>query len=96
MSALPSLERGVLHVITGLDSGGAETQLAGLALASHRAGKPVVVASLLPGGAHRKRLEEASVPVLDLGLRRGRVSPLAALALARLIRRLRPAAPPIR
>jgi glycosyltransferase involved in cell wall biosynthesis len=89
--ALPGLERGVLHVITGLDTGGAETQLATLALANHRAGRPVVVASLIAGGVHRARLAGAGVPVLDLGMRRGRRSLRAPLALARLIRTLKPA-----
>jgi glycosyltransferase involved in cell wall biosynthesis len=88
---LPDLSRGVLHVITGLHTGGAEAQLVNLALANHRAGIAVVVASLIPGGVHRQRLADAGVATLDLGMRRGHGSALAPLTLARLIRRCRPA-----
>ena len=89
---LKSLDGGVLHVITGLHTGGAETQLASLALANHRAGRALAVASLIPGGIHRKRLADAGVPVVDLGMARGRWSWLGPWRLARLIRALRPAA----
>ena len=77
---LPDLSRGVLHVITGLHTGGAEAQLVNLALANHRAGIAVVVASLIPGGVHRQRLADAGVATLDLGMRRGQGSLLAPLA----------------
>lgn len=89
---LGQLEGGVLHVITGLHTGGAETQLATLAIANHRAGQRVAVVSLIAGGAHRDRLAEAGVPVADLGLQRGRGSLFAVLKLARVIRAMRPAA----
>ena len=49
----------VMHAITGLGQGGAESQLATLL----RAGAPgmgrAVVVSLLPGGAHRAALESS-------------------------------------
>jgi len=83
---------GVLHVITGLHTGGAETQLATLAIANHRAGHRVAVVSLIEGGAHRDRLSAAGVPVTDLGLQRGRWSLSAVFKLARIIRVLRPVA----
>jgi glycosyltransferase involved in cell wall biosynthesis len=88
---LPDLSRGVLHVITGLHTGGAEAQLVNLALANHRAGIAVAVASLIPGGVHRQRLADAGVATVDLGMRRGHGSLLAPLTLARLIRHTRPA-----
>lgn len=88
---LPDLRHGVLHVITGLHTGGAEAQLVNLALANHRTGMPLVVTSLIPGGVHRRRLADAGVRTLDLGMRRGHGSLLAPLALARLIRHTRPA-----
>ena len=80
----------VMHVITGLTRGGAESQLATLL----RAGAPgmgrAVVVSLLPGGAYRSVIEGAGIPVRDLGAVGGSPSPLALLRLARLIRRCRP------
>jgi glycosyltransferase involved in cell wall biosynthesis len=80
----------VMHVITGLDTGGAETQLAHLVTARKRAGAEDMVVSLIPGGALRARLEEAGVEVRDLGMRRGRPSLAAFLRLRALIRRFRP------
>ncbi|MDP6473525.1 MAG: glycosyltransferase [Alphaproteobacteria bacterium] len=85
-------ERGarVMHVITGLDSGGAESQLALLAMARKEAGAEDMVISLIPGGALRRRLEKAGVMVRDLGMRRGRPSLAGLLRLRSLIRRTRP------
>ena len=83
---------GVLHVITGLHTGGAEGQLAALAMHNHAAGRDVTVVSLTPGGAHRESLAAAGVPVFDLGMRRGRPSLSALSRLAALIRRVQPAA----
>jgi len=80
----------VMHVITGLDTGGAEMQLSHLALARRAAGAEDMVVSLLPGGALRARLEQAGVAVHDLGMRRGRPSLSAFLRLRSLIRRFRP------
>ena len=80
----------VMHVITGLGRGGAESQLVALL----RAGAPgmgrAVVVSLLPGGTYRTALESAGIPVHDLAAGRGIPSPLTLLRLARLIRRYRP------
>lgn len=81
----------VMHIITGLDMGGAETQLVMLACERRRRGGEDVVVSLLKGGALRAQLEAAGVPVHDLGMRRGLPSPAAFLRLVRLIRRYRPA-----
>lgn len=89
---LGAFSGGVLHVITGLHTGGAETQLTTLAIANHKADQRVAVISLIEGGAHRERLIKAGVPVADLGLRRGRWSVFAVVRLARVIRALRPAA----
>jgi len=89
---LAELAGGVLHVITGLHTGGAETQLATLAIANHRAGHRVAVVSLIAGGAHCERLSAAGVPVMDLGLERGHWSLFAVTKLARIIRVLRPTA----
>ncbi len=80
----------VMHVITGLDTGGAETQLALLVGARRAAGAEDIVVSLIPGGALRERLENAGVTVHDLGMRRGRPSLSGLLRLRSLIRRTKP------
>ncbi len=58
----------VMHVITGLDSGGAETQLAQLLIAMRAKGANHRVVALMPGGAVRARLLEAGVAVRYLGM----------------------------
>ena len=79
----------LVHVITGLDTGGAETMLCRLAPRSDFAMRQVVV-SLRPGGTLRPALEEAGVPVFDLGL--GRLpAPAALLRLRRILAAERPA-----
>ena len=80
----------VMHVITGLTRGGAESQLTTLLCADAPGMGRAVVISLLPGGAYRPALESAGIPVHDLGMTRGRPSLLGFLRLARLIRRFRP------
>lgn len=78
------------QVITGLDVGGAETQLTALMTRRHQAGHLDIVVSLLPGGAMRASLEAAGVKVFDLGMRPGRPSFRALVELSRLLRRHRP------
>ncbi len=72
----------VMHVITGLDAGGAETQLAQLLIAMRAKGANHRVVSLMPGGAVRARLLAAGVAVRDLGMsrRRPRLGGLCRLA----------------
>jgi len=79
-----------MHVITGLDTGGAEMQLTHLAMARRAAGAEDMVVSLMPSGALRERLDHAGVAVYDLGMRRGWPSLSAFLRLRSLIRRFRP------
>ena len=78
----------VMHVITGLDTGGAERMLANLCIAQHGNGALPVVVSLSPGGSQRVRLEAAGVAVEDLGLRRGSPNPMGLFRLATIIRKL--------
>ena len=82
---------GVMHVITGLGIGGAESMLAALASAEAAAGAPPDVVSLTPGGPMAARLRAAGVTVTDLAMAPGRPDPRGVLRLARLIRRRRPA-----
>ena len=80
----------VMHVITGLGRGGAESQLAALLqVGAPGLGRPVVV-SLLPGGDFRSTFESVGIPVHDLGLAKGVPNPVTIFRLARLIRRYRP------
>ena len=82
----------VMHVITSLDVGGAETMLARL-VAGDTAG-PVShsVVSLKPGGVLRPRVEGAGIPVCDVGIgsRRG-----ALVGLGRLAGRIRTTRPAV-
>lgn len=89
----------VLHVITGLNTGGAERQLARLVAAmdageardAARAGRfGNHVVSLLPEGPEAAAVRVAGVPLTSLGMRRSLPSPGAVLRLARLLRRVRP------
>jgi len=80
----------VMHVITGLDTGGAETQLVLLAETRKEKGAEDIVVSLIPGGALRARLEGVGVAVHDLGIQRGRPSLAGLLRLRSLIRRTKP------
>jgi glycosyltransferase involved in cell wall biosynthesis len=76
----------VLHVITGLQTGGAERMLANLCVANHRAGHAPVVVALCPGGSQYERLCAAGVRTLSLGMTRGVPSLPGLIRLARLIR----------
>lgn len=80
----------VMHVITGLNTGGAERMLANLCIAQHGNGASPAVVSLSPGGSQRDRLQAAGVAVEDLGLRRGIPNPLGLFRLAGIIRREKP------
>jgi glycosyltransferase involved in cell wall biosynthesis len=76
----------VLHVITGLQTGGAERMLANLGILNHRAGRAPVVVSLTTGGSQGERLQAAGVRVIALDMARGRPSIFGLLRLARILR----------
>ena len=78
----------VLHVITGLNVGGAENMLAKL-IEQGGADQPEVL-SLLPPGPIAERITARGVPVHSLGMRRGMVGPKAMLHVRRLVDRIRP------
>jgi len=80
----------VVHVISGLGQGGAETMLAKLLGAMDRRRVDAAVVSLLDKGLLGPRIEALGVPVHALGMRRGVPSPTALLRLFLLLRRLRP------
>ena len=80
----------VMHVITSLETGGAERMLERLILARRERPVSFHVVSLLSGGAVAGRLCAAGIPVMSLGMRRGLPDPGALFRLAHLIRREKP------
>lgn len=81
----------VMHVVTWLDVGGAETVLARLVAGGAAGAVSHGVVSLKPGGALRARLEADGIPVRDLGIERTRDAPGGLARLAAAIRGARPA-----
>lgn len=81
----------VMHVVTSLDVGGAETVLARLAAGDAAGAVSHSVTSLKPGGVLRPRLEADGIPVRDLGIERNRDAPGGLARLAAAIRDARPA-----
>ena len=82
----------VVHVITGLNTGGAQSMLTELASRPEATGYDALVVCLTDDGPAGERLRELGVEVVDLGMARGIPSPVAVWRLARLLRRERAAA----
>ncbi len=80
----------LLHVITGLSTGGAEVALHGLLSRMDRDRFDSVVISLAGGGPVGDRIEALGVPVYGLGLRPWFPTPAAMWRLIVLFRRFRP------
>lgn len=80
----------IVHVITGLDTGGAETSLARLLSRMDRDRFELAVISLRDGGVLRPRIEALGIPVYSLGLERGAVDPRGLLRLRAMLRREHP------
>jgi glycosyltransferase involved in cell wall biosynthesis len=80
----------VVHVITGLEVGGAEMLLLELCREDHRRGRASSVASLMSEGPMRQRFAEIGVEVAGLGMRRGESILPGLMRLVRFIRRRRP------
>ena len=90
LAVLQALERPlVVHLITGLGSGGAEHMLARL-VQSSKAFRHVVI-SLTGGGKFAEKLRRDGIEVVTLDLPAGPRALLALPRLIRLLRRLRPA-----
>jgi glycosyltransferase involved in cell wall biosynthesis len=81
----------VVHLITDLDTGGAEMMLAKLLSAMDRRRFRSVVVSLLEPGPVAARIRDLGLPVHTLGMSRGRPSARAVLRLRRLLAGERPA-----
>lgn len=79
----------VVHIITGLNDGGAEAVLYRLCLAAEQHDRHVVI-SLSPAGKYSPLLEAAGVEVHHLDMPRGRLTVSGLLRLFRLLRHHRP------
>jgi glycosyltransferase involved in cell wall biosynthesis len=80
----------VLHIISGLNNGGAEAVLFRLATVSQKGGDHHHVVSLMDRGIYADRLEEAGVVVSTLNMPRGRVTLGGLIYLYQLIKRVNP------
>ncbi len=80
----------VLHVISGLGIGGAESMLTSVSVGLHRQGIEQSVVSLTSGGKFAEQLRKHGISVTELGMRRGRPSLSRFLVLVSLIRSQRP------
>src|SRR3954466_4387456 len=76
----------VVHVITGLTSGGAETMLFRLLSHTDREAYETQVISLTDIGPAGENIRELGVPVRALEMRRGVPNPMGVLRLARWLR----------
>lgn len=81
----------LLHLITGLETGGAERMALHLAARLDRTVFCPVVVSLTGPGTMGPLIEAAGVPVRTLGLRRGIPDPRGLIRLVRILREFRPA-----
>lgn len=82
---------GLLHVITGLDPGGAELALLRLVGQTSLSKERITVISLTANGEVGERLAAAGAEVLTLGMARGVPDPKGLWRLTGLLRRRRPA-----
>ncbi|HET6238862.1 MAG TPA: glycosyltransferase [Acetobacteraceae bacterium] len=80
----------ILHLITGLEVGGAERMLAHIASCSDRRRFRSVVVSMTGTGRMGPLFEAAGVPVRSLDLRRGVPDPRGILRFLRILREYRP------
>src|SRR5271170_6278583 len=89
LGAMPRLK--VLHLITSLDRGGAQTMLTRLVLNLDRERFAAIVVSLIDDGFHAAELAAAGIPVMGLGMRRGMPSFAGLMRLRAIVRSERPA-----
>jgi hypothetical protein len=68
-----------IHVVTGLEIGGAEVRLFELCREEIRAEREVAAASLISQGPMRYRFQQIGIDVTGLGMRRGEFFAPAAL-----------------
>jgi len=80
----------VVHLITGLEAGGAERMLTRVATGSDRDRFASLVISMTAGGPIEGILRRAGIRVETLGMPRGRADPRGILRLLRILREWRP------
>jgi len=80
----------IIHLITGLGQGGAEAMLLKLLGATDRAKFDPVVVTLMSAGALKESFRQLDVPVHEVGMPRGAVTPGGILRLRTLARELAP------
>jgi glycosyltransferase involved in cell wall biosynthesis len=81
----------ILHLITGLETGGAEGTLERLVAGIDRGRFAPVVVSMTDAGRIGHRIENAGIPLETLRMRRGAADPRGLWRLFRVLRRHRPA-----
>jgi glycosyltransferase involved in cell wall biosynthesis len=81
----------ISHIITDLNTGGAERMLVNLVTRLDRSSFSNEVISLIEPGLMARELKAAGIPVINLNMRRGRPSMSGMVALVRHLRRSRPA-----
>lgn len=79
-----------MFLITGLNWGGAESQVIDLAVSLRERRWDVSVVCMLPTAARRGALESRGISVYTLGMARGLPDPRGLVRCARLIRKIRP------
>ncbi|MYN13577.1 glycosyltransferase [Pusillimonas sp. TS35] len=80
----------VLHIITGLNNGGAEGALFRLCSSDDPGLYQHEVISMMDMGVYGERLERAGIPVTCLGMPRGRLTVHGLMRLVRTLRRVKP------
>ena len=81
----------ICHLITSLDTGGAERSLVNLVTAMNRDEFENEVITLLKPGSMAQALAQAGIPVTSMDIGRYRLNPAALLSLIRYLRRKKPA-----
>ena len=79
----------ILHIITGLDQGGAQSALYRL-VTSNNAGVEHVIVSIIDYGLYGFQLREAGVEVHAIGMNRGKLSLSGLVKLWKLVRKIHP------
>ncbi|WP_333121601.1 glycosyltransferase [Microcoleus sp. Pol11C3] len=80
----------VLHIITGLSTGGAEMMLYKLMSKTNRLRFDPIVVSLIDRGTFGDRIESLGIPVYTMGMTAGIATPAAIWKLVCLVRKLQP------
>src|SRR5579864_7870368 len=80
----------IMHISTGLTTGGAEMMLLRLLSANNNGDWDPAVVSLMDEGTIGPRIVALGIPVYSLRMRRGRPNPVNALSIVSLTRRFRP------